>query len=254
MINRRVLPALLSTAVLLVLWALTSVAVGSPFILPPPWKVAQDLMSLMGSPHFYSQMLATFGRGILAFLLSAILSAILGCAAGVSERAESALTPWLTTVKSTPVVSIILIALLWFGSSFVPVFVSILMTLPIMTESISRGIREADPKLLEMARIYRLSRKVTLTRIQIPSAVPFFLSGAGSALGLTWKVVVAGEILGLPRTGIGTAIQTARVQLESARVLSLTLMAILLSVASERLFVFLARAFRSAIQEIPVDH
>lgn len=252
--DRRVLPALVSTAVLLALWTLVSAAVGSTFILPPPWSVARDLWNLTASTSFYPQMVATFGRGILAFLLSAFLSALLGCASGVSVRADSALRPWLSMIKSTPVVSIILIALLWFGSSFVPVFVSILMTLPVMTESLSRGIRETDPKLLEMAKIYRFSRRVTLTRIQIPAAIPFFLAGAGSALGLTWKVVVAGEILGLPRTGIGTAIQTARVQLESARVLSLTVMAILLSVVSERLFILIAKGFKASTQEGPVDH
>lgn len=231
----------LSTFAFVAAWALTSAVVGAPFILPGPIRVISDIGALVLEPGFRSQAAATLYRGILAFAVSASLSLLIGCLSGVSAVVDAAVQPWLTVVKSTPVVSFILIALLWFGSSFVPVFVSILMTLPVMTEALARGIRETDPKLLEMARIYRFKKLNMIFDIQLRSALPFFLAGAGSALGLTWKVVVAGEILGLPRDGLGTAIQTARVQLESARVLSLTVMAIGMSVASEALFSFLSR-------------
>lgn len=235
--------AAVSSIVLIILWSAAALAINAPFILPGPAAVFTDLLSLLGTTVFRSELLATLFRGLAAFTVSFVLSLILGCISGISDLGAAALKPWMSVVKSTPVVSIILIALLWFGSSFVPVFVSVLMTLPVMTEALARGIRETDRKLMEMAKIYRFRKRDILLRIQLGSAFPFLLAGSGSALGLTWKVVVAGEILGLPRTGLGTAIQTARVQLESLRVFSLTIMAIGLSVASEYLFSRLSAHF-----------
>ncbi len=225
-----------SSAVLVLMWGFAAYAVHAPFILPGPIAVLGDFLDLIQDSGFHREIVATIARGLAAFCLSLGLALVLGCVSGVSDAGAAALRPWLAVIKSTPVVSVILIALLWFGSSVVPVFVSVLMTLPVMTEALAKGIRETDRKLLEMARLYRFRKRDILLRIQLRSAVPFLLAGAGSALGLTWKVVVAGEILGLPKTGLGTAIQTARVQLESLRVFSLTIMAILLCVISEFVF------------------
>ncbi len=242
--------AALSSLAFALAWAVVARAIGAPFILPGPAAVLRDATALFSDPRFYGQLAATGSRGLLAFALSVALSLALGGLSGISDGAAAALKPWLSVVKSTPVVSIILIALLWFGSSAVPVFAAILMTLPVMTEALSKGMRQSDPKLLEMARIYRFRKRDALFRIRLGTALPYFLAGAGTALGLTWKVVVAGEILALPRHGLGSSIQTARIQLETVRVFSLTAMAVVLSMASEYLFSRLSRHF-SATQSDP---
>ena len=229
----------ISFIVLVLVWFAGSLFIGSSFILPSPAEVFFDFLVLVREQSFAIMFGMTFYRGILAFSISLILSSLFGCAAGIYPAFSSALKPWMTTIKSTPVVSFILIAILWFGSSRVAIFVAVLMTLPVMTEAIAQGVRNTDIKLLEMARVYRFSRRSVLFNIRIPSALPFFLAGAGASLGLTWKVVVAGEILGSPKIGIGTAMQTAKIHLETARVFSLTITAILLSIFTELLFDYL---------------
>ena len=227
---------LLSTCMLIALWAITARIAAIPFILPSPESVFLDCVRLFGEGSFRSMLLATCTRGLVAFFVSLTLSLFLGFACGNSPVIAAAMNPWMSVIKSTPVVAFILIALLWFGSSIVPAFVAILMTLPVMTEAIAQGVRSSDPKLLEMAQVYRFGKFDKLVHVQIPSAMPFFFAGAGSSLGLTWKVVVAGEILSAPRAGIGSAMQTAKVHLETSRVFSLTIMAIFLSVCTELLF------------------
>ncbi len=222
-------------------WAIAARVAASPFILPDPLSVLADGARLVADGSFAAMLGTTCARAVFAFLVSLALSASLGFSAGAWPSFGTALKPWMAVIKSTPVVSFILIALLWFGSSFVPVFVAVLMTLPVMTEAIANGVRSSDPKLLEMARVYRFSARDRILHIQVPSAMPFFLGGAGASLGLTWKVVVAGEILSVPKFGIGSAMQTAKVHLETARVFSLTIAAILLSVATEFLFNKLVR-------------
>lgn len=243
----RALPALLSAIVLFCLWHLTALIVDSPLIVPRPAQVFIDIMNLVGESSFPSMLIATIIRGLSAFSLSACFAFLTGVPAGLSVRFEAAIHPWMAVIRSTPVVSLILLAIFWFGSSFVPIFVSILMTMPVMTESILRGIRNTDPELLVMSRVYRFTPLQRLRYIRIPSIMPYFFSGAGSSLGLTWKVVIAGEILAFPRSGIGTAMQTAKIHLETGRVFSLTVIAVLLCLFTEKLFALITRRIATRI-------
>jgi NitT/TauT family transport system permease protein len=230
-----------SVCVLFGAWAVAARVAATPFILPDPLSVLADCAQLITDSSFANMLGMTCARALFSFLVSLALSALLGFCSGAWPSFAMALKPWMAVIKSTPVVSFILIALLWFGSSIVPIFVAVLMTLPVMTEAIATGVRSSDPKLIEMSRVYRFSARDRIMHIQVPSAMPFFLGGAGASLGLTWKVVVAGEILSVPKFGIGSAMQTAKVHLETSRVFSLTIAAILLSVATEFLFNQLVR-------------
>jgi len=249
--RKNLIAGLISIVVLLSLWEILSRVFGSDFILPSPVTVFVDCALLVREPGFPATIGATCLRGLLAFAISLVLAIPLGFAAGAWPVVNYIMKPWMSVIKSTPVVAFILIAILWLGSSTVPIFVSVLMTLPVMTEAVTAGVRSSDPKLLEMARVYRFGLLDRVLHIQLPSALPYFLGGAGTSLGLTWKVVVAGEILGLPRLGIGSAMQTAKVHLETPRVFSLTIAAIALSVATDLAFGSLVRASRrhSQIEE-----
>lgn len=241
MTKRKVLAVTASTVVLCALWEILSLKASSPLILPSIPAVMRDVLKLCADPNFPHDSLATFERGLIAFGVSFALSLCLGALSGVFPLFSAVLTPWMSVIKSTPVVAFILIAILWFGSGIVPIFVAILMTLPVMAEATAQGVRSVDKKLLEMARVYRMSRPSILMNIRIPSAMPFILAGAAASFGLTWKVVIAGEILGFPESGLGSAMQTAKVHLETPRVFSLTIVAILMSVVTELILKRLAR-------------
>lgn len=233
---------IISTIFLFLCWHLCAVLIDAPFIVPYPATVLSDIYTLVGESGFTVMLRATVLRGLASFSISIILSFLVGIPAGLSIRFESAIRPWMAVIRATPVVSLILLALFWFGSSFVPVFVSVLMTMPVMTESIQRGIRNTDPNLIVMSRVYRLTPLRRLVYIRIPSLLPYFSSGAGSSLGLTWKVVIAGEILAFPGFGIGTAMQTAKIHLETGRVFSLTIIAVILCLITEKVFSILTNA------------
>jgi NitT/TauT family transport system permease protein len=115
------------------------------------------------------------------------------------------------------------------------------MAFPIMATSAAEGARAADGRLLEMARLFRVPRRELFLKLRLPSATPHLLAGAKSALGLTWKVVVAGEILSQPRRAIGTGMQDSRLMLESASVFAWAFAAIILCGLTEWAFSFAAR-------------
>jgi NitT/TauT family transport system permease protein len=233
-----------SLAAILALWTGAAALVGSELVLPDPRMVAEKLVALGQTVAFWQHIGATVIRSISAFIFSALLSLLLGSASGLNPTISLFLRFPLSIIKSTPVVSFILIALFWFTSSTVPVFVSILMTLPVMTESIASGITQTDDKLLAMAKIYGFSKKQIVHHVYIPSISPYFTSAAVGAFGLSWKVVVAGEVLSLPKFAAGSALQTAKVHLETSEVFSYTITVILISYILESIFAAIVKTRR----------
>ncbi len=233
--QKKTAAVLLSSAVLLAVWWIVSQFV-SDIILPPPSQVFIRLIEFASRTSFHQALGATLVRGIQGFFISLLLGSVVGILAGSFAAVEALFRPLLAVIKATPVLSVILLAFIWFQSGQVPVFASVLMTLPVVTQNVMVGVREIDRELLEMAWVYRFSPRQRFLHITLPAITPFFLSGARSALGLTWKVVVAAEVLTIPHHGIGTGMQFAQINLDTAGVLAWTASAILLSAASDLLF------------------
>ena len=123
----------------------------------------------------------------------------------------------------------------------VPGVIAALMVLPVVWGNVSRGIRETDPSLLELARAYRFGAGKTLTLVYIPSVAPYFTAGVETGLGLAWKAGVAAEVLCHPKLAIGTQVYFARINLETPDLFAWTLVVILLSLLLETVLVRLLK-------------
>ncbi len=230
------LTAVIPVLCIWLVWEIAAIVVSSPLILPSPLEVAGSFSRLASTSLFWTHIFHTLIRTFLAFGISLAVSLVLGSLSGLSSSADALLKLPMSIIKATPVVSFILLALFWFTSSQVPIFVSVLMTLPVLTSSVSLGIKKTDPKLLEMAHAYGLSTQKIITNIYFPSIIPSFASGSLAAFGLSWKVVVAAEVISLPRYASGSALQTAKVHLETADVFSISICVIVISFLCEILF------------------
>ncbi len=228
-------------ALALAAWEAASLAASSPLVLPSPDRVLVAALALYPSPVFLRALGATFLRGLAAFGLSAALGMAAGLASGLRPLVRAALAPLLTVIRATPVLALVLIVLLWFPAGFVPIFTAFLMAFPVMATSAAEGALAADPRLLEMAALFRAPRREVFLRLRLPAAAPHLISGARSALGLSWKVVVAGEILSQPDLALGTGMQSSRLLLETASVFAWALAAVALCGLTEWGFGIAAR-------------
>ncbi len=238
---KRTIAGFLSALLILALWQLLASLVGKSIVFPSPADVFSVSLDLYGRPEFISAVMSTFGRVIFAFGLCVAVGSVTGFAAGVSPLFGVAISPALTLIRATPVLAIILLALLWFPAGFVPVFSAFLMAYPVMHTSVAGGVMASDPKLLEMARLFRVPGWELFIRLRFPAAAPHILSGAKNALGLCWKVVVAGEVLSQPARAIGTGMQESRVYLETSSVFAWAAASVILCGFSEWLLGLAAR-------------
>ncbi len=245
-IERRALRGLLIAVVYLLVWQGAAAAVARPLLLPGPGETVRRLFALLAQPESWAAIGLTLGRILLGFVLGVCGGVLLGALTGASRFADALLAPLRGIVKATPVTSFILLALLWFPSGMVPVWIALLMVLPIVWASVLGAIRATDPALLEMARVYREGFPAwkRIRHIYVPSAMPQFLTACTTAFGFAWKSGVAAEILSLPRRAVGSFLYQSKLTLETADLFAWTLCVILLSLLLEGALLYAARKVR----------
>lgn len=238
---RRPLRALAVLLFWLGLWALAAALVGQELLLPSPLQVLRRVFALAGSADFYRTVANSILRILSGILSGTLLGVLLAALTESSKTARALLAPMMTLVKSTPVASFIILALIWIGRSAIPACIAALMVLPVVWANVSAGLAGRDQQLLEMAKVFGFSRKTTLRRITVPSVLPHLRAALCSALGLGWKAGIAAEVLTVPPYSIGKMIFESKTYLETTSLFAWTLTVILLSVLIERVLLELVR-------------
>lgn len=241
--NTRLSPALRLgvVAVWLLLWQLASMAVGLPLLLPSPLAVLLRLGQLCTGADFWLTVASSLLRILLGFLLGVLFGTALAGLCWRFRLIDALARPLLGVLKSTPVASFIILALVWVKTTWLATVISFIMVLPLIYANVREGIDSADRQLLEMAQVFRLSRRKTFRYCYLPAILPFFLSAISSALGFAWKSGIAAEVLGRPARAIGSQIYDSKIYLETPDLFAWTLVVILLSVLLERLAVRFVR-------------
>jgi NitT/TauT family transport system permease protein len=207
---------------LLAAWEAASLLWANEMLLPGPFPVLRRFFSLVTTLRFLRSLGESFVRVMLGMIISVPPGIAAGIAAGLDRRYAAILKPFFQVISATPVMSVILIAFLWFGQERTPVFTAFLMVFPVIAANTSAGISALDPKLKELCASYRLSFKERFRSLYLPGIAPFVLGGLRSGLSLCWKVVVAAEVLIQPRRALGTGMQNAKAQLETAELFAWT--------------------------------
>jgi sulfonate transport system permease protein len=188
----------------IVLWeVLARTGVLAANTLPAPTVVGQTILELGRSGELWRHTSITLWRIVTGFLLGAAAGTLLGGLTGYVALARKLLDPLLQSLRNIPSMAWVPLFLLWLGiqesskiglislGAFFPVYLNL-----------SSGMSHVDPKLIEVGRVYRLSGLQMIWRVILPAALPEYIVGLRSGLGLAWMFVVAAEIMGASR-GLG---------------------------------------------------
>lgn len=197
--------------VFVVAWKLL-VVVGDwkPFILPPPESVAARFVSAWTDGTMAPNVATTLVEIGLGFAVGAGLAVLLGYLLARSRLAERLLSPYVVAAQSTPILALAPFFVLWFGTGLLSkvVMCSLIVFFPVAVATMV-GVRQVDRDLIEMTRSFRASRLQTLTRIEIPGALPSIFGGL--RVGVTLAVIgaVISEWAGADQ-GLGVLLNVAR--------------------------------------------
>ncbi|MEY8000642.1 ABC transporter permease [Clostridium sp. Mt-5] len=218
------------------IWEFCSIFINNSLLLPSPFEVIKTLFVLMKEAYFWKSVFSSIIRVISGILISVIVGIVLGVAAGLNKFIEEILDPLIITMKATPVMSIIIIALIWFTSSYVVIFTAVLICFPIVYTNVIQGIKSVDEKLIQMANVYKVKKKYLLKDIYLPSIKNYIVSGILMCLGIGWKVSVASEVLSTPNYSIGLNLLNSKTTLETQELFAWTIVVVILSFMFEKIF------------------
>ena len=245
--SKRILAALLSLAFWLAVWQLAAMWIGKEVILPAPLAVVRRLCSLLGTAATWRATALSLLRILGGYAAGVLLGVLLGAAMYFVRPVRVLFAPFLTVVRSTPVASFILIAYFIITDTAIPLFITLLMVLPMIASTVFTALSGTDRTLLEMATVYRFSFGKTLRHVYLPTVMPHLLGQALAALGFGWKAGIAAEVLCTPRDSIGKYLYDAKVYLDSVDTFAYTLLIVLISLALEKCLRLVARRKEAAV-------
>ncbi|MEG2597167.1 MAG: ABC transporter permease subunit [Oscillospiraceae bacterium] len=224
----------------LIVWQVLSAFLGNQLLLVSPIAVAGRILELGQTSAFWSSITASMLRILMGYGIGVVSAIILGALGAKIPLIHHLLAPLLAVIKSAPVASFIILALVWIKSYNLSVFISFLMVFPMVYGSVVEGIRSANGKLLQVAKVYRFSRLKTIRLVYVPALKPTMIASLSTAVGFAWKAGITGEIFALPKAAIGTMLYNAKIYLETLDVFCWTIVIVLLSLLIEKAVRYLA--------------
>ncbi|MGI6751965.1 MAG: ABC transporter permease [Anaerovoracaceae bacterium] len=218
-------------------WEGLCLLINREIYLPSPATTFDSLKELVTQWESWVAITWSVYRTLIAIISSLVLGIGLGIICGLFRFAYDLFNPVIIVLRSTPIVSIIIIAIIWFTSSNVPIFAGFLMCFPVIFTSTVGGIRNTDRKLLEMCQVYRVPRHRVVKSVYLPSSLPHINAGMVSSLGIAWKATAAAEVLSMPRYSIGSHLFYAKTHLDPASLFAWTIIIIIISYIFEFIYV-----------------
>jgi len=239
-------------ALLILIWEIASRLGGIPEnVLPAPSGVSAALWKMTASGEIFRHIGVSSARAFTGFAIGGGIGFALGLANGLSNLSRDISDTTLQMIRNVPHLALIPLVILWFGiDEEAKLFlVALGVFFPIYINTL-HGVRTADPQLIEMGRIYGMSRAELFWRVILPGALPSIFVGLRYALGIMWLTLIVAETISAS-SGLGyMAMQAREFLLIDVVVLSILIYALLgkLADATARLLERLSLKWHPAFQ------
>ena len=178
-------------ALLIAVWQIIAqLKLVSPVFLPSPERAASALMRGLSDGTLPPMIAGTLQHMVFGWLAASFAGVFLGALIGSSTVARAYIGPSLEFLRPLPASAIIPVAIALFGLSE-PMAICVIAfgALWPMLLATAHGFATVEPRLIEVARVLKLSRLAFIFKIALPNALPDIL--AGLRLGLTVALILA---------------------------------------------------------------
>ncbi|MEI0476268.1 ABC transporter permease [Brachyspira pulli] len=225
--NKNIIYFILGIIIFILLWFFISLKINSEIVFPNILTIIKKLIEIILEKSFYKDLFLSLIRVFITFILSFLLAIIFGILSGIFSSIRYILMPIINFIRTIPTIPLILVAIIWFDNNTVPIFVSMLVIFPIMYDAVVNGIINVDKNLIEMSLSYNVSLKTQIISLYIPSIKPYILTAVSQSMGITWKSILAAEILALPSLGIGSKLYESHLYLDTVSLFAYCLIAVI---------------------------
>ena len=212
-----------------------------PFLVPSPAEIAESLWD--DRELLLDNAWVTLQEVVLGLALALVIGYALAVALHLSPVLRRALYPLIVATQTVPVIAIAPILIVWFGFGIGPklAIIALVCFFPVTVNTLD-GLRAVEPALVRMMRTLDADRGTILRRVEAPSSLPYFFSGAKIAAAIAVIGAVFGEWSGA-NEGLGHLILTSQAQLQTARVFAAVVVLSVIAIALVGLLALAQRRF-----------
>ena len=222
-----------SIFVLFMIWVITYQAIDHQLIMPSPQSVFLSLFDLLTHMTSLGIIATSIFRLFISIALSTVLGIILGMLSGLNQKVSWVLKPYVTILRTIPVISIIVILLILFGYKITPFIITFLMVFPIVFQAAESGIKAINRELIDVYNLEKHDFIISIRDLYFPMIQKYLILSFLQSFGLGLKVLVMAEYLGQTRNSIGNSLYLAKTNLNYSEVFAWTILLILISFAIE---------------------
>ncbi len=223
----------------LVLWQLFALCVPNKLLFAGPLQTLRALAGLLHTSSFWAAAAFSFFRICAGFFLAFLTGLLTGSLSFAFPFLDSLLSPPIQLIKSVPVASFVILALLWIGSRNLSVCISFLIVYPAIHIHTLAGFKSVDPQLLETARVFAVPLPRKAFYLYRPFLYPHLRNACQTCVGMAFKSGVAAEVIGVPESSVGEGLYLSKIYLSPQNLFAWTFVVILMSFLFEKLFLAL---------------
>ncbi|MFZ6677141.1 nitrate ABC transporter permease [Undibacterium sp. Tian12W] len=244
-----VLPPLFGIGMLILIWEIIAIK-NTTF--PSPWVTLQEAIKVFSDPFYQKgpndqgigwNIFASLKRVAVGFGLAAAVGIPLGFLIGRFKFLSGMFNPIISLLKPVSPLAWLPIGLLVFKSAHPAAIWSIFIcSIWPMIINTSIGVQRVPQDYMNVARVLNLSEWKIITRILLPSVLPYMLTGVRLAIGTAWLVIVAAEML-TGGVGIGFWVWDEWNNLNVPHIIIAIVVIGMVGLILEQILVAIARAF-----------
>lgn len=219
-------------AVVLGIWWLASLRVPH-YILPGPARVWDALQLIIDNGDLWNNLAITLWRVAVGFALATLIGLPLGIVLGAKRAAGEFFEPVLPVLNTVSSAIWAIFAIIWFGiSNATTIFVVFMTAMPLIITNVWQGTRTVNADFIELAQVLRMPQWKVMTKIYLPTILPYFFSGARLAFGFGWRVSLVAETIG-SSSGVGYRLRQAADLIRTDQVFAWTLTLVIMMATIE---------------------
>lgn len=224
----------ISVFVLLILWEAAAIKINNEIYIPRIEEVLKSILSIIQGQNFKWNLLSSIYRTVISFVSAYILAVVLGVLSLMYPVFKSFFKPINSVGKTIPTMVLVVLSLVWFDKDKAPFVVGFAIVFPILYEGVVSALNNVDKNIMEMCKIYNVSTKKKIMKIYYP-AIKFYTTGIFvSTFSLAFKVVIAGEVHGQPKFGVGAAIQLEKMNFNITAIFAWIILIALMSIVLDK--------------------
>ena len=219
-------------AAVIAIWWLFSLSVPH-YILPGPKRVWDAVQLIAANGDLWNNLVITLWRVAVGFVVAALVGLPLGIVLGANKRAGEFFEPVIPVLNTVSSAIWAIFAIIWFGiSNATTIFVVFMTAMPLIITNVWQGTRSVNADFVELAQVLRMPQWKVMTKIYLPTILPYFFSGARLAFGFGWRVSLVAETIG-SSSGVGYRLRQAADLIRTDQVFAWTLTLVIMMAAIE---------------------